>query len=294
MPRTNCARRWRHCWASLRSRRRRERSVEEYRRVLDEVHGEALRLRQIVESLLFMARAESDAGTPELEPIELVLWVRERLACRCDGEHAPEIRKSVTTDPPAWVQAQPAASGAVARQPAGQRLQVQPRGNADHGRGWAGGRDVTLAVQDQGPGIDAGDLAHIFEPFYRSVKSRRRPGVGLGLAVVERIATVFGGTDARGKRGPGTEAGLSSGFRTRRRRSCRSTGAARWIVAARMSVAIDQSSIRTSASFKAPWSGLPWFYRTTGCRRSTRADRGRISWDRPSRPWPRRPTASDP
>ncbi len=59
---------------------RRERSVEEYQRVLDEVHGEALRLRQIVESLLFMARAESEAGTPELEPVELVLWVRERLA----------------------------------------------------------------------------------------------------------------------------------------------------------------------------------------------------------------------
>ena len=53
---------------------------------------------------------------------------------------------------------------------------------------------VTLAVQDQGAGIDAADLAHVFEPFYRSAKSRRRPGVGLGLAVVERIATVFGGT----------------------------------------------------------------------------------------------------
>ena len=120
--------------------RRRERSVEEYQRVLDEVHGEALRLRQIVESLLFMARAESDAGTPELEPVELVLWVRERLACRGGGEQHPEIRESVTTDASGVGAGAAAASGAVARQPSGQRLQVQPRGDADHGGGWAGGR----------------------------------------------------------------------------------------------------------------------------------------------------------
>src|SRR4051812_31473429 len=53
--------------------RRRERTIDEYRRVLEEVHGEAVRLRQIVEALLFMARAESEAGSPDLERIELVL-----------------------------------------------------------------------------------------------------------------------------------------------------------------------------------------------------------------------------
>jgi signal transduction histidine kinase len=53
---------------------------------------------------------------------------------------------------------------------------------------------VTLAVQDEGVGINAVDLPHIFEPFYRSAKARRRPGVGLGLAVVERIAAVMHGT----------------------------------------------------------------------------------------------------
>ena len=93
--------------------RRRERSVEEYRRVLDEVHGEAVRLRQIVESLLFMARAESEAGTPELEPVELVLWVRERLAGGPGGERAADLHAKFTTEGPAWVLVQPQLLGQV-------------------------------------------------------------------------------------------------------------------------------------------------------------------------------------
>ena len=121
--------------------RRRDRSVEEYQRVLDEVHGEALRLRQIVESLLFMARAESEAGMPELEPVELVLWVRERLTCRLSGgERAQDLNERLTTEAPVCVQVQPQLLGQVAREPAGQRLQVQSRGDTDHGGAGARGR----------------------------------------------------------------------------------------------------------------------------------------------------------
>ena len=61
---------------------------------------------------------------------------------------------------------------------------------------------VTLAVQDEGVGLDALDLPHVFEPFYRSSKARRRPGVGLGLAVVDRIAHIFGGS-MRAESSPG-------------------------------------------------------------------------------------------
>jgi two-component system, OmpR family, sensor kinase len=174
--------------------RRRERSVGEYQRVLDEVHGEALRLRQIVESLLFMARAESEAGMPELEPIELVLWVRERLACRSGGERAADLHGRFTTEGPAWVQVQPQLLGQLLENLVDNACKYSPAGTPITVEVGREGESVTLAVQDQGLGIDALDLAHIFEPFYRTVKARRRPGVGLGLAVVERIAAVFGGT----------------------------------------------------------------------------------------------------
>jgi signal transduction histidine kinase len=53
-----------------------------------------------------------------------------------------------------------------------------------------------LAVEDDGPGIDPEDLPHVFEPFYRAPTAREqgRPGIGLGLAVAQRIAASFGAT----------------------------------------------------------------------------------------------------
>jgi two-component system, OmpR family, sensor histidine kinase MprB len=50
-----------------------------------------------------------------------------------------------------------------------------------------------LAVLDQGPGIPAADLPHIFERFYRSAESRTMPGSGLGLAIVAKVAQLHGG-----------------------------------------------------------------------------------------------------
>jgi two-component system, OmpR family, sensor kinase len=173
---------------------RRERTVEEYRRVLDEAHCEAVRLRQIVESLLFMARAESEAGSPELEPIELSLWIRERLAHRLEGTRADDIRERLTTEPPAWVHGQPQLLGQLLGNLLDNACKYSAPGTPITVEVGREGGCVTLAVQDEGVGLNAEDLPHVFEPFYRSSKARRRPGVGLGLAVAERIAHVFGGS----------------------------------------------------------------------------------------------------
>ncbi len=52
----------------------------------------------------------------------------------------------------------------------------------------------TLTVTDEGPGLDDGDLPHVFERFYRSDQARTRAGSGLGLSIVEQIVGDHGGT----------------------------------------------------------------------------------------------------
>jgi len=55
---------------------------------------------------------------------------------------------------------------------------------------------VALAVDDDGPGIPAEALPHVFERFFRVDESRSRAtgGGGLGLPLVRLIAEIHGGT----------------------------------------------------------------------------------------------------
>ncbi len=175
---------------------RHERSGEEYRRALTSALGRAEQLAQIVEALLFLSRAEAEAGLPGVVPMELHAWTAEHLAGRpADGSEAPVVHRPDGPDP-LWIKAHPALLG--------QLLDNLLDNAARHGTAGSpvvvetlrGQRGAILAVEDRGCGIAPGDLPHIFEPFYRSAQARRRgvAGVGLGLAVVRRIATACGGS----------------------------------------------------------------------------------------------------
>lgn len=60
------------------------------------------------------------------------------------------------------------------------------------------GADAVLTVTDNGTGIPADALPHLFERFYRAEKarSRRIAGVGLGLPIVQAICRAHGGSIA--------------------------------------------------------------------------------------------------
>lgn len=60
------------------------------------------------------------------------------------------------------------------------------------------GATVTLAVEDEGPGIPPAERARIFDAFYRldDARARDRGGTGLGLYLCAQIARAHGGTIA--------------------------------------------------------------------------------------------------
>jgi signal transduction histidine kinase len=59
----------------------------------------------------------------------------------------------------------------------------------------AAGKTITIAIDDDGPGIPEAELAKVFQPFYRVEDSRSRDtgGTGLGLAIAQAIVQAHGG-----------------------------------------------------------------------------------------------------
>lgn len=66
------------------------------------------------------------------------------------------------------------------------------------------GQDVVLGVRDDGDGISADKLPHVFERFYQVDEAS--PGTGIGLALVRSIATLHGGSvSVRSEEGKGSD-----------------------------------------------------------------------------------------
>jgi signal transduction histidine kinase len=174
--------------------RRRERPPEEYQRILDRVLSEGMRLRAIVDSLLFLADPE---GSPvDLMTIDPVEWLSEHLARWSEHPRAADLRTELSTGSPLTTRVNPLLLGqlvdnlldnAFKYSEPGSPVVVRTRREPGH---------VLLSVEDRGAGLTAEEAVRVFEPFYRTDKSRRdgRPGVGLGLSVAQRIAAAFGGS----------------------------------------------------------------------------------------------------
>jgi signal transduction histidine kinase len=65
---------------------------------------------------------------------------------------------------------------------------------------------VEISVADQGPGIPEADLVRVTERFFRGEIARNTPGSGLGLALVQAVALLHGGSLRMADAGPGLAA----------------------------------------------------------------------------------------
>jgi signal transduction histidine kinase len=194
--------------AAIEVARRRPRTVLEHERVLDRVHDDAVRLWRVVDALLFLARADAEAGLPDLESIDLCAWTANHIASWENHERSADIEFDGRGRDPLWVRAQTALLGQLLDNLLDNACKYSTAGTPITVTAKVEGDLVALTVEDQGLGIATEDLPHVFEPFFRSRHIQAsQPGAGLGLALVRRVASALGGTVAAE-----SEAGRGSRF----------------------------------------------------------------------------------
>ena len=191
----------------------RARSVEDYRETLGSALEECLRLSRVIQSLLFLARAETATGSPHHDEIEVeqeiaaVLDFYEAAAAeagvdlRADGGSGIVARFDRTLFQQAVGNL---VANAIAHTPPGGSVTVRPR---------CDGEVLRVEVADTGRGVAAEHLPHVFDRFYRAdpARSGASGNVGLGLAMVRSIAALHGGSVAMESRlGHGTRVVLEA------------------------------------------------------------------------------------
>ncbi len=172
---------------------RREREPAEYKRVLTTAIAQAERLRQIIESLLFLTRADNETEMPGLEMIDLRDCVKQYLETH-PIERSSDFTFTMPTNP-IKVKVQQAMLTQVLSNLVENACKYSPIGSPIKISVQTESNEAVISVEDKGYGIDSEEANRIFEPFFRSAEARRRgtAGTGLGLSVASRIVHSFGG-----------------------------------------------------------------------------------------------------
>lgn len=167
-------------------------SENDRRAFLETIDSQADRLNRVISDILDLNRIESGVITPNRQPVDarsLLAEARARAALVTSGREVTVEAEPfpVLTDESLMLQALVNLVENAAK--------YSIPGGAIHLRADRDGAEVRLCVEDEGPGIAAEDLPHVFDRFYRAAEqSRRVKGSGLGLAIVKGFVALSGGT----------------------------------------------------------------------------------------------------
>jgi len=147
---------------------------------------EVERLNRLFQNILEMARLDAGAVSPErqwVHPAEIIedarLQVEQALA-RHDLHVSVDGDRLVNLDPRLT-----AAALAHLLENAGQ---YSPPGSAIELAAAVSDEGLTISVHDHGPGIVPGDLARLFDRFYRGAEAKQHAsGTGMGLAIARGL-----------------------------------------------------------------------------------------------------------
>jgi two-component system sensor histidine kinase KdpD len=155
---------------------------------------ESERLNRFIANLLDMTKLESGAVVPNsaLHDLGEVVGSALERASKILAQHRVEVE--LAKDLP-MVEIDPVLFEQVLFNVLDNAAKYAPPGTTIRIQSWREPDFVGLQVLDEGDGIPAGDLEHIFDKFYRARKiDHVRAGTGLGLAISRGFVEAMHGT----------------------------------------------------------------------------------------------------
>ena len=156
---------------------------------------ETERLARIVESLLAISRLDAGEVWMERERLdftELVSTTTEQMRLLAEDK---QISLRCNSDVRVEIDGNLARLKQIVVNLLDNAIKYTPQNGSINVKVCATNGNAVLEIEDDGPGIPADALPHLFERFYRVDKARSRQmgGTGLGLSIVKSICTAHGG-----------------------------------------------------------------------------------------------------
>lgn len=163
--------------------------------------AELARLRRLVQELLELGRLEAGVETFDYQTVSLPGLLDDTL--EAIARRLEERGLTVSPElPSVYVRADPERLTQVFMNLFENGLKYADPESTLYLTGRVKGGMVEVRLEDEGPGIDAEDLPHIFQEFFVGDRSRAGAGTGLGLAIAWRIVEAHGGS-IRAESAPG-------------------------------------------------------------------------------------------
>jgi len=161
---------------------------------LAEVIDECDRLSAMINTMLEIAQSDSGALRLERKPVDMAALLHDV----CDlfspvAEDADIDLKLELNAAHLMVSGDQSRLQRLMANLVDNAIKFSPKGGNVRLTACKEGDFISLFVIDNGIGIAEKDMAHIFDRFYRSDRSRSTPGNGLGLSYAKSIATAHGG-----------------------------------------------------------------------------------------------------
>lgn len=175
---------------------RRERSAEEYQRVLESSLEEIEQLTRLTDDLLTLARSDADRSVLDLEQVRLDLLATDAFAYMAQLAETKAVALTCDAPEPVTVEGDQKRLKQLLVNLLDNAIKYTQVGGSARLSLTTKDSSAVIEVSDTGRGIPATALPHVFERFYRQTDPRdtRVTGFGLGLAISKWIADAHGGS----------------------------------------------------------------------------------------------------